>query len=89
MKMINVQVNNFSVVLVLLSSSMRNKCLSQGHKKSVMGFEPSSAVEFCVLSLNHGTQWLNEPRREKTVLWWFRPGPRQTELYKLRSTEDC
>ena len=26
----------------------------------------------------------NEPRREKTWLRGFRPGPRQTDLYKLR-----
>ena len=39
-------------------------------------------VHVCV-SLEHA-KVLNEPRREKTGLRGFRPGPTQTGLYKLR-----
>ena len=40
----------------------------------------SLAVEFLLAKI----ELINEPRREKTGLRGFRPGPTQTGLYKLR-----
>ena len=37
-----------------------------------------------ILDLGTGGIILSEPRREKTGLRGFRPGPTQTGLYKLR-----
>ena len=43
-------------------------------------------IVFLVTRLNAPVASLimTEPRREKTGLWGFRPGPTQTGLYKLR-----
>ena len=56
---------------ILLELNLLIKCIKPHNKANVR-----HVSKFCIS--------LNEPRREKTGLRGFRPGPSQTGLYKLR-----
>ena len=51
-------------------------------------FSSEIIVPFCIvvamLDPVHHVETIFEPRREKTGLWGFRPGPTQTRLYGHR-----